>query len=186
MCAFENGWVDGTERSKEVQQVTQVANMIMVWWVWRNISPKCITGPFVFDSESVTGENYQELLLKFLSQALGLAPRPDFLTGLCSFHSVFSVRQYLDKWLEAVGLTGVSCCSDITLSRPKPLDFLLYGYIKNRVFAKPSDYHFRTKDKDSGVYCFNFRNCFSNRCDKHRIMFALTMAPNHSPISHII
>ncbi|KAJ4441602.1 hypothetical protein ANN_11458 [Periplaneta americana] len=119
--------------------------------VWCGLMNK-IVGPFFFHEESITGPVYQDILEQFLyHQVADLQPQVIFQQDGAHPHWSLNIRNSLtetfpDRWIGSGRLIWWPPRSpDIT-----PLDFFLWGYVKDRVFETSvqdlQDFRTRTRD----------------------------------------
>ena len=107
--------------------------------VWAALSHRGVTGPFFFNG-NVTGETYMAMLKNFLwPQLINLSEINDlrFMHDGAPPHFALPVRQWLDevfpsRWIGRRGPTEWPARSpDLT-----PLDFYLWGHLKQVVYAR--------------------------------------------------
>ena len=121
--------------------------------VWCGLMKNRIIGPFFFHEKSITGPVYQDMLEQFVyPQVADLQPQVIFQQDGAPPHWSLDVRNSLtesfpDRWIGRGGpISWPPRSPDIT-----PLDFFLWGYVKDRVFATPvQDLHdLRTRILDT-------------------------------------
>lgn len=107
--------------------------------VWCGLMHNKIIGPFFFAELSITGNIYLDMLQHFVIPQLNdLQPRVIFQQDGAPPHWALAVRDFLNevypgRWIGRDGPTPWPPRSpDIT-----PLDFFLWGYVKDRVYATP-------------------------------------------------
>ena len=107
--------------------------------VWAAMSHRGVIGPFFFEG-NVTGESYLAMLQTFLWPQLANLPDVDqlhFMQDGAPPHFALSVRQWLDRVFELrwIGRRGPiewpARSPDMT-----PLDFYLWGHLKQLVYAR--------------------------------------------------
>ena len=107
--------------------------------VWCALMKDMIVGPFFFIEQTVTGDIYLDMLEQFaVPQLIPRQPHVIFQQDGAPPHWSLLVRDFLDRtfpqrWIGRDGPTKWPPRSpDIT-----PLDFFLWGYVKNTVYASP-------------------------------------------------
>jgi hypothetical protein len=109
--------------------------------VWCAISANCIIGPYFFEEETVTGENYLEMLKEFFHPILirkRIVRRVIFQQDGAPPHYAKAVRAWLNKhfpgkWIGRRGaIEWAPRSPDLT-----PCDFFLWGYLKQKVYMTP-------------------------------------------------
>lgn len=109
--------------------------------VWCAMSKKHLIGPFFFDDDTVTGENYLSMLQSFslpevkkLHKVRSIILQQDGAPP----HFAVNVRKYLDhqfpnRWIGRGGpIRWAPRSPDLT-----PLDFYLWGHLKNIIYQSP-------------------------------------------------
>lgn len=126
----------GTENPHERREVARDSEKVTVWCA---MSANQVFGPYYFDSPIVTGESYKQLLTNyFLPMLPSLPPDAIFQQDGAPPHYSLEVRQLLDEklpdsWIGRGGPTRWPPRSpDLT-----PLDFFLWGYVKDKVYVTP-------------------------------------------------
>jgi hypothetical protein len=96
-----------------------------------------VIGPFVFAEDTVTGANYYDMIHEYLlPQVLELQPNIIFQQDGAPPHWSLQIRHLLNRhfrgrWIGCGGpITWPPRSPDIT-----PLDFFLWRYVKDRVYA---------------------------------------------------
>lgn len=129
-----NARVWGLENPRTVEEVPQRSEKVMVWC---GMHKSKIIGPYFFSEPTVNGENYKRMLRYFaLPKVLDLPGSPIFQQDGAPPHYAIIVRRYLDtklpqRWIGRGGpISWPARSPDLT-----PLDFFLWGYVKNYVFS---------------------------------------------------
>lgn len=107
--------------------------------VWCGLLHNTVIGPFFFSENSVTADIYLDMLQLFvIPQLSDLQPNVIFQQDGAPPHWGLCVRDFLnetfpDRWIGRDGPTPwPPRTPDIT-----PLDFFLWGYVKDKVYATP-------------------------------------------------
>jgi len=109
--------------------------------VWCALSKNQIVGPFFFEDDTVDGENYLLMLQNFFLpevRKLHKVRSIIFQQDGAPPHFARDVRQYLDhqfpqRWIGRGGpIRWAPRSPDLT-----PLDFFLWGYLKNIIYKTP-------------------------------------------------
>lgn len=109
--------------------------------VWCAMSSKCIIGPFFFEESTVNGQNYLKMLQEYLNPILvrkRIQRRVIFQQDGAPPHFDRKVREWLNqkfpgKWIGRRGpIEWAPRSPDLT-----PLDFFLWGYLKQKVYSTP-------------------------------------------------
>ena len=109
--------------------------------VWCALSKNQLVGSFFFEDDTVDGENYLLMLQNFFLpevRKLHKVRSIIFLQDGASPHFACDVRQYLDhqfpqRWIGRGGpIRWAPHSPDLT-----PLDFFLWGYLKNIIYKTP-------------------------------------------------
>lgn len=126
----------GSEQPNVVRERVRDSDKVNVWC---GLMRDRIVGPFFFTERTVTGPIYLDMLQLFVfPQLLPLQPNVIFQQDGAPPHWSLDVRRSLDKtfpqrWIGRDGPTAWPPRSpDIT-----PLDFFLWGYVKDMVYATP-------------------------------------------------
>ena len=106
--------------------------------VWCFLHHSRIVGPYFFSDPTVTGANYLEMLENYAYPIIKNIPGLIFQQDGAPPHWALNVRASLDNafpgsWIGRGGPTAWPARSpDVT-----PLDFFLWGYVKDRVYKTP-------------------------------------------------
>ena len=108
---------------------------------WCMVSSNCVIGPYFFEDQTVTGKNYLNMLENYLHPILvkkRIVRRIIFQQDGAPAHYDLDVRSWLNKkfpgkWIGRRGpIEWAPRSPDLT-----PLDFFLWGYVKQRVYSTP-------------------------------------------------
>ena len=111
--------------------------------VWCAMSSKRLTGPFFFEGDTVDGPKYLSMLQEFFIPEVRKMKKMRsivFQQDGAPPHFAADVRRFLDKtfpgrWLGRGGtIRWAPRSSDLT-----PLDFFLWGHLKNVVYLSPCE-----------------------------------------------
>lgn len=134
----QNCRIWGYEKPIEVHQEPLHSPKINVWCA---MSSRCIIGPYFFEDENVNGKNYLKMLKEYFRPIIGrkhIHNKILFQQDGAPAHYSTEVREWLnltfpDRWIGRRGAIEWSPRSpDLT-----PLDFFLWGYLKQKVYSKP-------------------------------------------------
>jgi transposase len=124
-----------TENPHVVRSYTKNSPKINVWC---GVSSKRIFGPYFFQN-NINGANYLEMLEEFVDEIpLGMAERCYFQQDGAPAHYARPVKDFLDmqfpgRWIGRGGpIDWPPYSPDLT-----PLDFWLWGMLKNVVYSSP-------------------------------------------------
>lgn len=130
-----NARVWGQENPHIVVEVPQNSEKVMVWCGMHKTK---IIGPYFFSEPTVTGESYKRMLRYYaMPQVMNLPDSPIFQQDGAPPHWSRLVRSYLDeklphRWIGRGGpIPWPPRSPDLT-----PLDFFLWGYVKDFVFSE--------------------------------------------------
>ena len=106
--------------------------------VWAGVSGSGLIGPFFFEERTINGENYLEMLQSFMLEEVPLSILRDgyFQQDGAPPHFSIPVRRFLDehfpnRWIGRAGpIPWPAYSPDLS-----PLDFWLWGSVKNKVYA---------------------------------------------------
>ena len=105
------------------------------------MSSNCIIGPYFFDNDTVNGLDYLKMLKEYFHPILvrkRIVQRIIFQQDGAPPHYLTEVRTWLNqkfqgKWIGRRGaIEWAPRSPDLT-----PLDFFLWGYLKQKVYSKP-------------------------------------------------
>jgi hypothetical protein len=134
----QNFRIWGYEKPNYVQQEPLHSPKINVWCA---MSSNCIIGPYFFAEETINSENYLNMLNNFFYPFLlkkRIATKIIFQQDGASSHSSKKVTEWLNKkfpnkWIgRRSTLEWAPRSPDLT-----PLDFFLWGYVKQKVYQEP-------------------------------------------------
>lgn len=130
-----NARVWGRENPHTVVGVPQTSEKVMVWCGMHKTK---IIGPYFFSEPTVTGESYKRMLRYYaMPKVMDLPASPIFQQDGAPPHWSLAVRSYLDtklpqRWIGRGGpIAWPPRSPDLT-----PLDFFLWGYVKDFVFSE--------------------------------------------------
>ena len=135
----------GSEHPHETFEKPRFSPKVQVWCC---VHHSQIVGPYFFNDPTVTGANYLDMLQNYAMPQLERIPDLIYQQDGAPPHWSLDVRAYLDDvfqdaWIGRGGPTAWPARSpDIT-----PLDFFLWGYVKDRVYKTPVDDIDHLKDK---------------------------------------
>ena len=134
----QNCQIWGLEKPNIVHQYEDHSPKINVWCA---MSSECIIGPFFFEESTINGQNYLEMLKKFFYPIIArkrIVSRMYFQQDGAPAHFSSDVRAWLDekftgRWIGRRGsIEWAARSPDLT-----PLDFFLWGYVKQKVYQQP-------------------------------------------------
>jgi hypothetical protein len=135
----QNCRIWGYEKPNEVQQEPLHSPKVNVWCA---MSADQIIGPYFFEESTVGGENYLAMLKEYffpILQRQRLTKKIIFQQDGAPAHYDLDVRAWLHqkfpgKWIGRRGpIEWAARSPDLT-----PLDFFLWGYLKQKVYATPT------------------------------------------------
>lgn len=172
-CCRHNCHIWGTEKPDMILNKNQNAPKITIWG---GMSKDGLIGPYFF-RENITGENYKNMLESFLVPYLKSHRKlrsSYFQQDGAAPHFALIVRDFLNrhfsqKWIGRGGaLHWPARSPDLT-----PLDFFLWGYLKNNVYRHRPDNLQQLEEiiqqefsKVSNHMCQNAMDAFINRLVK--------------------
>ena len=134
----QNCRIWGLEKPTEVNEFERDSPKVNVWCA---MSSNCIIGPYFFEEETVTGQNYLNMLTTFFHPEIvrkRIVRRIIFQQDGAPPHYSTEVRDWLNKtfpgkWIGRRGsIEWAPRSPDLS-----PLDFYLWGYLKQKVYSKP-------------------------------------------------